>query len=77
MSTTVSSPLHSANTAKLSVAAPPQPFSQSQPAPSVITRMLQSQTYPVNTSGTYYPGEPQHPDMVQAGGQFIPAGKSL
>lgn len=28
---------------KLAVATPPQPFSQSQPTPSVITRMLQSQ----------------------------------
>lgn len=28
---------------KLGIASPPQPFSQSQPAPSVITRMLQSQ----------------------------------
>lgn len=64
------SPMHNA---KLSVAAPPQPFAQSQPAPSVITRMLQSQPYPVSTSGTYFPAEPQHPaDMVQAGaGQYM------
>lgn len=28
---------------KLGIATPPQPFSQAQPAPSVITRMLQNQ----------------------------------
>lgn len=61
--------------AKLSVAAPPQPFAQSQPAPSVITRMLQSQPYPVNASGAYYAGDPQHPDVVQgAGGQYVQGG---
>lgn len=64
--------------AKLSVAAPPQPFAQSQPAPSVITRMLQSQPFPVSTSAAYYPGDPQHPDMVQAGGgQYIQGGKLI
>ena len=37
----------------IEIAAPPQPFSQSQPTPSVITRMLQSKPgqagYPVGT----------------------------
>lgn len=52
------SPLHGS---KLGIAAPPQPFSQSQPTPSVITRMLQSQPgqggFPVGAS-KYFGGAP-------------------
>lgn len=62
----------------IGIAAPPQPFSQSQPAPSVITRMLQSQPgqggYPVTGSPSYYPrNEQQHvPDVPASGVQGTP-----
>lgn len=65
LSTSPGSPMQGS---KLGIATPPQPFSQSQPAPSVITRMLQSQpghpAYPVGTSGAYYPGDQQGPPPV-------------
>lgn len=51
------SPMHGS---KLGIAAPPQPFSQSQPTPSVITRMLQSQpgqgNFPPGTAAKYFGG---------------------
>lgn len=40
------SPEPNYQSAKLSIASAPQPFTQSQPTPSVITRMLQSQPLP-------------------------------
>ncbi|KAF5282832.1 hypothetical protein FQA39_LY17482 [Lamprigera yunnana] len=53
------SPMHGS---KLGIAAPPQPFSQSQPAPSVITRMLQSQPGQTNFNpaaiSKYFGGSP-------------------
>lgn len=43
---------------KLRIATPPQPFSQNQPTPSVITRMLQNQpdqqNYPLPSVGTKF-----------------------
>ena len=46
---------------KLSVAAPPQPFSQAQPVPSVITRMLQTPpkqiNFPMSLGRKYYSEE--------------------
>lgn len=69
----------------LGIAAPPQPFSQSQPTPSVITRMLQSQPgqggYALSGSPAYYPRNEQHvPDVpvstVQGNtGQYAQQGK--
>ncbi|KAI4459649.1 histone acetyltransferase [Holotrichia oblita] len=49
--------------AKLAIAAPPQPFSQTQPTPSVITRMLQTQPgagnySPMGLGHNYYADQP-------------------
>ncbi|KAF5270331.1 hypothetical protein FQR65_LT05519 [Abscondita terminalis] len=63
------SPLHGS---KLGIAAPPQPFSQSQPTPSVITRMLQSQpgqgNFNPSAISKYFGGSPNDPQL----GSFIP-----
>lgn len=59
------SPMHGS---KLGIAAPPQPFSQSQPTPSVITRMLQSQ--PGAFSAKFFtssPGDPAGPGPYHLG----------
>lgn len=64
---------------KLGIAAPPQPFSQSQPTPSVITRMLQSQPISVQNfppaapnqmSQKYFPGMHDPPPRNAAPPQF-------
>ncbi|GJQ73045.1 hypothetical protein Trydic_g1677 [Trypoxylus dichotomus] len=49
--------------AELAIAAPPQPFSQTQPTPSVITRMLQTQPgsgnySPMGMGHNYYADQP-------------------
>ncbi|KRT80721.1 PHD finger motif containing protein [Oryctes borbonicus] len=49
--------------AELAIAAPPQPFSQTQPTPSVITRMLQAQPgagnySPMGMGHNYYADQP-------------------
>ncbi|XP_031335091.1 remodeling and spacing factor 1 isoform X1 [Photinus pyralis] len=58
------SPLHGS---KLGIAAPPQPFSQSQPTPSVITRMLQSQpgqnSFPPSSVSKYFGGHGNDPQL--------------
>lgn len=71
--------------AKLAVAAPPQPFSQTQPTPSVITRMLQAQPgqgnySPMNVGHNYYADQPpqhaENPAQVVANAQ-MPVGNNL
>lgn len=61
-SPTPGSPLRGSS--KLGIAPPPQPFSHSQPTPSVITRMLQPGSFPADgppgTPPKYY-GGPQGP----------------
>ncbi|KAK4883507.1 hypothetical protein RN001_006826 [Aquatica leii] len=65
------SPLHGS---KLGIAAPPQPFSQSQPAPSVITRMLQAQPGQGNFNpaaiSKYFGSSPNDPHLAS----FHPGG---
>lgn len=57
---------------KLGIATPPQPFSQAQPTPSVITRMLQSQQNPANfppnnpNVGPKFYGPPDSPSSASA-----------
>lgn len=66
---------------KLGIAAPPQPFSQSQPTPSVITRMLQSQPMPAaqnftqaanNMAQKYFSNMHDQPPRGVQPGQFSP-----
>jgi len=66
------SPLHGS---KLGIATPPQPFSQSQPSPSVITRMLQSQPGQGNfpsVGSKYFSGPPGDSQLASNSGPFHP-----
>lgn len=72
-----SSPDPNLQTGKLTVATPPQPFSQSQPAPSVITRMLQSQpfTTAANAMNQKYFGSLDQPRGPPAFTNVTPRGR--